>query len=170
MCDILRKQYLGMSQGRETMKHRRWLEAILWVGVIALAAAPGRAQQAPQEMILYNGTIITEDDHNFTSNLGTVAEPMHIRDGKVLRVGANATIRPMAGPGARQVDLRGRTVIPGLILTHEHPWDWTAVTPPILTKVLSYDDVIIRTLEGSPEENVQALPGALADAVRQAKP
>ncbi|MGH9785839.1 MAG: hypothetical protein ACRD88_16835, partial [Terriglobia bacterium] len=150
--------------------HHGRMQAIGWLAVIALAAAQGHAQQAPQEMVLYNGKIITVSDHSFTSNLGTVAEAMHVRDGKVLHVGTNATIRPMAGAGTRQVDLRGRTVIPGLILTHEHPWDWTAVTPPILQKVLSYDDVIIRALEGSPEENVRALPAALADAVRAAKP
>jgi predicted amidohydrolase YtcJ len=152
------------------------VEAILLLGVILLAAAPGRAQQAPQapqgqqDMVLYNGKIVTVSDHSFTSNLGTVAEAMHVRDGKVLHVGTNATIRPMAGAGTRQVDLRGRTVIPGLILTHEHPWDWTAVTPPILKKVVPDQDVIIRTLEGSPEENQRALPAALADAVRAAKP
>jgi len=154
------------------MNNRRWVAAFILGAVIALAGA-GRAQQpppAPQDMILYNGKIITVSDHSFTSNLGTVAEAMHVRDGKVLHVGTNAAIRPMAGQGTRQVDLRGRTVIPGLILTHEHPWDWTAVTPPILKKVVPDRDVIIRVLEGSPEENVQALPGALADAVRAAQP
>ena len=98
--------------------HRRWIQALVVLGVIALAAPPGGAQQAPEEMVLYNGKIITVSDHSFTSNLGTVAEAMHVRDGKVLHVGTNATIRPMAGAGTRQIDLRGRTVIPGLILTH----------------------------------------------------
>ena len=152
------------------MKSRRWVPAFILWGLAVSGAATGLAQQAPDEMILYNGKIVTVDDHGFTSNLGTVAEAMHVRDGKVLHVGTNAIIRPMAGEGTREIDLRGRTVIPGMILTHEHPWDWTAVTPQILNHVLSQDEVIIRVMEGSPDENLEAFPGALADAVRQARP
>jgi len=152
------------------MKNRKRLQAIMLWGLTVAGAATGLAQQAPGDMILYNGKIVTVDDHAFTSNLGTVAEAMHVRDGKVLHIGTNATIRPMAGAGTRQIDLKGRTVIPGLILSHEHPWDWTAVTPPILKKVLADSEVVIRVLDKSPEENLQAFPAMLADAVRAAKP
>lgn len=152
------------------MKNRKWLFAFILWGLMVAGAARGLAQQTPGDMILYNGKIVTVNDHEFTSNLGTVAEAMHVRDGKVLHVGTNATIRPMAGAGTRQIDLKGRTVLPGLILSHEHPWDWTAVTGPILKRVLSDNEVIIRVLDKSPEENLQAFPKALADAVKAAKP
>ena len=152
------------------MKNRKWLAVFILLGLTVAGAARGLAQQTPGDMILYNGKIVTVDDHTFTSNLGTVAEALHVRDGKVLHVGTNATIRPMAGAGTQQIDLKGRTVVPGLILTHEHPWDWTAVTPPILKNVLSEDEVIIRVMDKSPEENLQAFPTMLAEAVRQARP
>ena len=126
--------------------------------------------QQPPEMILYNGKIVTVDDHSFTSRLGTVAQAMHIKDGKILHVGNNAQIRAMAGPNAMLMDLKGRTVIPGIILTHEHPWDWNPVEPWPVKKVLTDDLVITRFLDGSPEENLKAFPGVLAEAVRKAKP
>lgn len=127
------------------------------------------AQQAP-EMILYNGKIITVDDHSFTSRLGTTAQALHVKDGKILHVGSNAQIRAMAGPNTKVLDLKGRTVIPGFILTHEHPWDWNPVEPWPVKKVLNDDTVIARFMDGSPEENLKAFPGVLAEAVQKAKP
>src|ERR1019366_6310674 len=141
----------------------------LW-GAMILAGISALAQQPATDMVLYNGKIITVNDHSFSSRLGTIAEAMHVKDGKVLHIGTNAQIRPMAGPGVKVIDLKGRTVIPGLIETHEHPWDWTPVTPVIVKKVLTDDQVIVREMGGSPEENLKAFPAALAEAVKEAKP
>ena len=67
---------------------RKSLIAIL---VIMSAAGAARAQQAniagklgyPQ-MIVHNAKIVTVDDPSFTNNVGTIAQAMAIRDGKVL--------------------------------------------------------------------------------------
>src|SRR5262249_38901518 len=40
--------------------------------------------------------------------------------GKVLKPGANADILALAGPQTRKIDLRGKTLIPGIIDTHTH--------------------------------------------------
>ena len=122
-------------------------------------------------MVLYNGKIVTVDDHSYTSNIGTIAQAIHIKDGKVLHVGTNDQIRPMAGAGVKSVDLKGKTVIPGMILTHEHPYDWNPVEPWPVKAVLGKDDkVIVRFLEGSPEENIQAFPKTLTETVAKSKP
>ncbi len=143
---------------------------LMWVMVtMLLASAAARAQQAPAEMVLYNGKIITVNDHGFNSQLGTIAQAMHIKDGKIEHVGTNAEIRPMAGPNTKVIDLKGRTVIPGIILTHEHPWDWNPAEPYPVKAVLNDSNVIVRFLEDSPANNVKAFPGVLADAVKKAK-
>ena len=126
--------------------------------------------QQPREMIVYNGKIVTVDDHSFTSQLGTIAQGMHVKDGKILHVGTNAQIRAMAGPSTKQIDLKGRTVVPGFVLTHEHPWDWNPVEPWVVKKVLTDDIIVTRFLQGSPEENLKAFPGVLTEAVSKAKP
>jgi len=146
-------------------KSRILASALVWW----LSASMLPAQQA-EEMILYNGKIVTVDDPSFSSRLGTIAQAMHIQNGRVLHVGTNAQIRPLAGPNTKIIDLKGRTVLPGFILTHEHPWDWTAVTPAILQKVLPENQVLIRVMDGTPEENVKAFPAALAEAVQKARP
>ncbi len=143
------------------------------VMIILLASLqPGRAlaQQQPMDMVVYNAQIITVDDHGFSSELGTIAQAMHIQDGKVLHLGSDAEIRAMAGPDTKQINLNGRTVIPGMILTHEHPWDWNPTEPYPVKAVLNDGNVVARFLEGSPDENVKAFPGVLSEAVEKAKP
>ncbi|MBI4463340.1 MAG: amidohydrolase family protein [Acidobacteria bacterium] len=152
------------------MKEKKVRALFMLLGWVLLASLSVQAQQAPSDMILVNGKIITVDNDSFTSNLGTIAQAMHVKDGKILHVGTNDQIRPMAGPNTKVIDLKGRTVIPGFILTHEHPWDWSPVTPAIVKKVLTDDTVIARIMDGSPEENLKAFPAALNEAVSKAKP
>ncbi len=66
------------------------------------------------DLVLHNGKILTADD------AFTIAQAIAVRDGNVLAVGTNERIRAMAGPSTSSIDLRGKTVIPGLIDTHFH--------------------------------------------------
>ncbi|MBI2821691.1 MAG: amidohydrolase family protein [Acidobacteria bacterium] len=148
------------------IKHRVGI-FLLIIGACLLRSV--LAQQGG-DMILHNAKIVMVDDHGFSSRIGTVAQAMQVRDGKVVRLGSNEEIRASAGPGTQVIDLKGRTVLPGFILTHEHPWDWNPVEPPVVKGVLTDDIVVARFLEGSPEENLKAFPGVLAEAVSKAKP
>jgi predicted amidohydrolase YtcJ len=73
------------------------------------SAAQGRA-----DVIVVNGKIVTLDARS------TIAEAVAIADGRFVAVGANDRVRALAGPSARVIDARGRTVIPGLIDSHVH--------------------------------------------------
>lgn len=147
------------------------MRALLVIGAfVFLRATSGKAQQTAADTIIYNAKIITVDDHGFTSRLGTIAQAMHIKDGKILHLGSNSQIRAMAGPNTKVIDLKGRTVIPGFILTHEHPWDWNPVEPIVTKHILTDDVVVTRFIEGSAEDNLKAFPGVLAEAVSKAKP
>ncbi len=80
--------------------------------LLALAGAP--AQPAPPSHIFHNGKIVTVDEQF------RIVQAMAIRDGRVVAVGSNAEIRKLAGQGTAQVDLGGKTVLPGLIDSHVH--------------------------------------------------
>ncbi|MBI4446344.1 MAG: amidohydrolase family protein [Acidobacteria bacterium] len=72
-----------------------------------------QAQQGA-ETVLYNAKVLTVDSQF------TVAEAVAIRDGKFIAVGETAEILKLAGPNTIKLDLKGKTVIPGLVHTHFH--------------------------------------------------
>jgi len=64
---------------------------------------------------LVNGKIITVDT-SFS-----VAEAVAIRNGRFMAVGSSHDIEELAGGSTIRTDLKGRTVLPGLIDAHLHP-------------------------------------------------
>jgi len=151
------------------MRNRRLLGVLSLACVVGALGGQVWAQQAP-DMIVYNGKVVTVDDKSFTSKLGTIAQAMAIKDGKILAVGTTAQIRGQAGPNTKQMDLKGRTVLPGIIVVHDHPYDWAPQNPYSLKKVLTDDIVVTRYIRGSPQEQAKAFPGVLEEAVSKAKP
>jgi len=79
---------------------------------LLLAATAASAETA--DVVLYNGKIVTVDKEF------SVREAIAIAHGRVLATGTSAAMRKLADRGARQVDLGGRTVIPGLTDGHIH--------------------------------------------------
>jgi predicted amidohydrolase YtcJ len=65
--------------------------------------------------ILVNGKIITVDA-DFT-----IAEAVAIKDDRFMAVGSSKDIEALANSSTIRIDLKGRTVIPGLIDAHLHP-------------------------------------------------
>ncbi len=105
-----------MLQQSRTAGFAAWL---VWlVGAVAISASCLAAQQAGlADLILHSGKILTVDE-NFS-----VAQAVAIRGNQITAVGANADILKLAGSQSTVLDLKGRTVIPGLIDTHRHPDD-----------------------------------------------
>lgn len=69
----------------------------------------------PADTLYYNGKIVTMwPDH-------PVVESMTVAAGRILAIGATQSVGRGTGPRTRQVNLRGRTVVPGLIDSHVHP-------------------------------------------------
>jgi len=109
--DLSRRQFLGAAAG--TVVGAAAGSAIDSTPVAAQGAqGPATvASAAAQDLILVNGRIHTMDARN------TVARTVSIRNGRIATVG-DAT--PTRRAGDRVIDLRGRTVVPGLIEPHVH--------------------------------------------------
>jgi hypothetical protein len=96
------------------MQRRRATRAGFGV-LVAIAGVVSLAGQEPApDLILSNGKIVTVDERF------TIAQAVAIRGERVMAVGTNPDITRLAGPVTRRVDLRGRTVLPGLIDNHMH--------------------------------------------------
>lgn len=65
-------------------------------------------------MIINNGIIYTMDD------LNPLAEAVAIRDGKIIAVGSNHSIKSYMDNQTKVLDLYGKTMVPGLIEGHGH--------------------------------------------------
>ena len=79
--------------------------------VVAVAASQG---QPPPSHIFHHGKIVTVDPQFH------IVEAMAIRDGRILATGTTADIVKLAASGTEQIDLGGKTVLPGLIDSHVH--------------------------------------------------
>src|ERR1041385_849981 len=137
-----------------------WVWTLVLCGIYVQAqtiSAPAKLVDYPT-MILYNGKIVTMNDTTFASNVGTIAQAMAVRDGKIFKIGNNAAIQALAGPQTAKIDLKGRTVLPGFIMTHEHPVDWMWTEPRAFRHVFPDDsDIISRYLPNVPVKEQVAL-------------
>jgi predicted amidohydrolase YtcJ len=72
------------------------------------------AQTPPADLILTNGKIVTVDERF------QLAQAVAVRGDRIVAVGTTQDVGRLAGPNTRRIDLRGRTVLPGLIDNHMH--------------------------------------------------
>ena len=89
---------------------RARVAAVLLFALFGIEAA--HAQIPAPDTLLINGKLVVYD--------GPAAQALAVRDGKITAIGDVSSIRALAGPSTRVIDLAGRTVIPGLIDSHIH--------------------------------------------------
>ena len=125
------------------------------------------AQHGYADMILVNGKIVTMDDWSVVPNTpGHIFQSMAIKGKKIMALGTDAEMRALAGPQTRVTDVRGKTVIPGLIQTHYHLFGSAAsrygpevglVDPSVRLTVVAED---------SPEATSRKLRDSIVNAIR----
>src|SRR5262249_19653137 len=88
------------------------LKILLALSSILVSAALHAAETA--DTVLVGGKIVTVDDRF------SVAQAVAVKGSRIVAVGSNEEVRKLAGSGTKVIDLKGRTVIPGLIDNHSH--------------------------------------------------
>ena len=96
------------------MTQRVGIDGSVVLLVAVLAAAISAQGQPPPSHVFHHGKVATVDPQF------RVVEAMAIRDGRIHATGTNAEMLALAGAGTQQVDLGGKTVVPGLIDSHVH--------------------------------------------------
>jgi predicted amidohydrolase YtcJ len=107
--------------------------ATLCSGTVSVALATA----SPPDLILWNGHVVT------VNSTDDVAQAVAVRDGRIVAVGTNATVRALAGAHTQIIDLRGYTATPGLIDAHAHiaSGGLASVTGVDLSKARSISEV-----------------------------
>jgi predicted amidohydrolase YtcJ len=96
------------------MMWRTLILAAVALQVTTPVFAQGFGAAGPPDLILVNGKIVTVDERF------TIAQGVAVKGNRIVAVGTSQEITKLAVPATRRIDLRGRTVIPGLIDNHMH--------------------------------------------------
>src|SRR4029453_6129558 len=78
------------------------------------AARPILPRPPAPDLVLFNGKVITVDRGL------TIHQAVAIIGDRIMAVGNDDQMRTVAGPATRMIDLKGRSVIPGLMDNHLH--------------------------------------------------
>ena len=99
------------------MVHGR-TSAVFVLGVLAVGAIAAQPRILPRppapDVVFYNANVITVDPSFL------VAEAVAIAGDRFMAVGTSDQMKAIAGPSTKLVDLKGQTVIPGLMDNHLH--------------------------------------------------
>lgn len=125
------RRRLERPQSKEKEVGRRgFLKVALGVVAAVVAAATGlillrKQSQQPSvtpppeheqtaQLVLVNGKIITVDSND------SIAQAVAVDAGKMTKVGTDEEVRALIGESTQVIDLKGKTVTPGLIDAHCH--------------------------------------------------
>jgi predicted amidohydrolase YtcJ len=98
-----------------TFTRRECLTILAGAAAVGVCSMGPLAQaQAPADLVLNNGKIITVDARD------SIAQAVAITAGRIVAVGTNDDVRARIGSRTDVIDLHGRTATPGLIDTHVH--------------------------------------------------
>ena len=81
---------------------------------------PEVAEHGFADMVLVNGKIVSMDDAGNNDNPGSIHQAMAVKKGRIVALGADEYIRTLASGSTQVIDLKGKTVIPGIVETHSH--------------------------------------------------
>jgi predicted amidohydrolase YtcJ len=103
----------NIELGRRTL--RKGLKSLrVACGIFAAFTSPAAFAQQNVDTVVTNGKILTVDA-DFR-----VVEALAINDGRIVARGTSAEVARYAGPHTKVIDVKGATVIPGLIDNHFH--------------------------------------------------
>ena len=85
------------------------------IALLCVSIPLGEAQTANRaDLILYNGKIVTvQDDFE-------IVQAVAVKGDRIAALGSDSEVRDLASPETRSIDLRGKTVLPGLMDSHVH--------------------------------------------------
>lgn len=113
----------------------------------------------------FNGKVVTMDAAD------TIVQAVTVKDGFILKTGSDQDLRTIVGPKTQVVNLRGRTLTPGLIDAHTHPQlmgaysRWTPFSVPEVRSIQDMKRKLTEVTRKTPKGNwiqgicqFQALP------------
>jgi predicted amidohydrolase YtcJ len=113
-----------------------------------------KGEEMKADLVIRNGKVITVD-RGFS-----IKQAVAVKGDKIIAVGSNEQVKTFIGPGSQVLDLKGKTLLPGINDAHGHPTFFGGIRPPLALD-LSYPAVrSIRDMVETLRKKVEALqPG-----------
>jgi predicted amidohydrolase YtcJ len=106
---------MARKNSSKKISRRKFLEISALTAAGVLTGLPTvKASTPTAELVLINGQIITVDAQD------TITEGVAVRGGKIIDTGIAKKISQYIGTQTKVIDLKGKTVTPGLIDSHAH--------------------------------------------------
>jgi predicted amidohydrolase YtcJ len=87
----------------------------MFLSIPGIGITPADAAKKVADIVLYNGKIFTVDPKS------TIAQAVAVKGDKIIAVGTNKQVLALAKKGkTERINLKGKTVVPGLIESHAH--------------------------------------------------
>ena len=81
------------------------------------------------DLVIINGKIVTVDKEF------SIAQAVAVKDGKIIAVGENGDLKELVGKKTKVLDLKGKTVLPGINDAHIHAVAYWGTRPPLALDV-----------------------------------
>ncbi len=91
-----------------------YTNALLVILLVASSFVPVPQATEPSDLVLKNGNIYTVDERK------PKAEAVAVKGDRIVFVGSNRDVQKYVGKNTRVIDLKGRTVVPGMTDSHQH--------------------------------------------------
>jgi predicted amidohydrolase YtcJ len=135
---------------------------------VALAQlAPEVAEFGFADTIFVNGKVVSMDDESRSTEVGTIYQAIAVKGDKIMKVGTTAQIRAVAGPDTLVLDLKGRTLIPGIIEPHSHMYGRAVQYLDRLGFKYPPEGVSFFSAQADPKD-LEKTQGILRDAIKDA--
>ncbi|MBI4456388.1 MAG: amidohydrolase family protein [Acidobacteria bacterium] len=147
---------------------------IVWLSFASVGLSQARPalvdEQGYADIVLFNGKIVSMDDRSIVPDSpGHIFEAMAIKGKKIMALGRNDEIKALAGPKTQTVDIRGKTLIPGLIESHAHTWGNAMMEYGPSQGLVAQGIQLTVTTQNSAEATAKAIRDTVVNAIQARK-
>ena len=112
-----------MSNNRSMGRHPVAAVALFFLLQVIVGAQqlpPEVARRGYADTIFVNGKVVSMDDKSTSTDVGNIYQAIAVKGDRIMKLGSSAEVRTMAGPETTILDLKGRTLLPGIVEPHMH--------------------------------------------------
>jgi len=137
------------------------------------------AQQIPPEVarfgyadtIFFNGKVVSMEDKSTSTEVGRTYQALAVKNDRIMKLGESRAVRALAGPDTRVFDLKGKTLIPGIVEPHSHIYGRAVQYLDRFGFKYPPNGIIVRAQADTDLEKTQAIMrDTLQEAVKKVSP